>query len=41
MTPVASLADIPEIVDSQYDDLFVVTVYAPGRAKVVQLKYGS
>ena len=32
---------VPTIDESKYDNLFVVTVYAPGRAKVVQLKYGS
>jgi len=32
---------IPKIEESRFDDLFIVTVYAPGRAKVVQLKYGA
>lgn len=32
---------IPKIDESKFDDLFVVTVYASGRAKVVQLKYGN
>lgn len=32
---------VPKIEESVFDDLFVVTVYAGGRAKVVQLKYGS
>jgi phosphohistidine phosphatase SixA len=32
---------VPTIDESKYDDLFVVTVYAPGRAKVVHLKYGA
>jgi phosphohistidine phosphatase SixA len=32
---------VPKIDESRFDDLFVVTVYAGGRAKVVQLKYGS
>jgi phosphohistidine phosphatase SixA len=32
---------VPKIDESKFDDLFVVTVYAGGRAKVVQLKYGS
>ncbi|MET0647590.1 MAG: phosphoglycerate mutase family protein [Pyrinomonadaceae bacterium] len=32
---------VPTIDESKFDDLFVVTVYAPGRAKVVQLKYGA
>ncbi|HLM58396.1 MAG TPA: phosphoglycerate mutase family protein [Pyrinomonadaceae bacterium] len=31
----------PKIDESRFDDLFVVTVYAPGRAKVVHLKYGD
>jgi phosphohistidine phosphatase SixA len=32
---------VPRIDESKFDDLFVVTVYAGGRAKVVHLKYGS
>jgi phosphohistidine phosphatase SixA len=32
---------VPKIDESRFDDLFVVTVYAGGRAKVVHLKYGS
>jgi phosphohistidine phosphatase SixA len=32
---------VPKIDESKFDDLFVVTVYAAGRAKVVQMKYGS
>lgn len=32
---------VPKIDESKFDDLFVVTVYAGGRAKVVQLKYGN
>jgi phosphohistidine phosphatase SixA len=32
---------VPKIDESRFDDLFVVTVYPGGRAKVVQLKYGS
>lgn len=32
---------VPKIDESKFDDLFVVTVYAGGRAKVVHLKYGS
>lgn len=31
----------PEIDEKKYDDLFVVTVYAKGKAKVAHLKYGS
>jgi phosphohistidine phosphatase SixA len=32
---------VPSMDESRFDDLFVVTVYAPGHAKVVQLKYGA
>lgn len=32
---------VPTIDEKKFDDLFVVTVYANGRAKVVHLKYGS
>lgn len=32
---------VPNIPEDKFDNLFVVTVYAAGRAKVVQLKYGS
>jgi phosphohistidine phosphatase SixA len=32
---------VPKIEESSFDNLFVVTVYARGRAKVVHLKYGS
>lgn len=32
---------VPKIDESRFDDLFIVTVYAGGRAKVVHLKYGS
>jgi broad specificity phosphatase PhoE len=32
---------IPTMDESKFDDLFVVNVYAAGRAKVVQLKYGA
>jgi hypothetical protein len=32
---------VPQMDESRFDDLFVVTVYATGRAKVVQLKYGA
>lgn len=31
----------PLIDDKKYDDLFVVTVYAKGKAKVAHVKYGS
>lgn len=31
----------PAIDEKKYDDLFVVTVYAKGKAKVATLKYGS
>ena len=33
--------DSPDIPDSEYDNMFVVTVYRFGKAKVVKLKYGS
>ena len=32
---------VPKIDEGSFDDLFVVTVYASGRAKVVHLKYGD
>lgn len=32
---------VPAIDDKKYDDLFVVTVYGNGRAKVSHLKYGE
>ena len=32
---------VPKIDESSFDDLFVVTVYGGGRAKVVHLKYGA
>lgn len=32
---------VPKIDESSFDDLFVVTVYGGGRAKVVHLKYGG
>jgi 2,3-bisphosphoglycerate-dependent phosphoglycerate mutase len=31
----------PTISESEYDNLFIVTVYRTGKAKVVKLKYGS
>lgn len=31
----------PDIPDGEYDNLFVVTIYKFGKAKVVRLKYGS
>ena len=33
--------DIPVIPESEYDNLFIVTVYRFGKAKVLKLKYGS
>jgi broad specificity phosphatase PhoE len=33
--------DVPTIDEKKFDDLFFVTVYANGRAKVVHLKYGE
>jgi len=32
---------VPKIDEQKFDDLFVVTVYGKGKAKVVQMKYGS
>ncbi|HET9529157.1 MAG TPA: phosphoglycerate mutase family protein [Blastocatellia bacterium] len=32
---------VPTIDEKEYDDLFVVTVYAKGKAKVTHLKYGD
>jgi phosphohistidine phosphatase SixA len=32
---------VPAIDERKFDDLFIVTVYAKGKAKVVQLKYGG
>jgi hypothetical protein len=31
----------PTIPESEYDNLFVVTVYRTGKAKVVKMKYGA
>lgn len=32
---------VPTIDDRKFDDLFIVTVYAKGKAKVTQIKYGA
>jgi phosphohistidine phosphatase SixA len=32
---------VPTIDERKYDDLFIVTVYAKGKAKVTHLKYGA
>ncbi len=32
---------VPTIDEQKFDDLFIVTVYGKGKAKVVQLKYGA
>jgi phosphohistidine phosphatase SixA len=32
---------VPTIDEKEYDDLFIVTIYARGKAKVTQLKYGK
>jgi phosphohistidine phosphatase SixA len=32
---------VPTIDEQKFDDLFIVTVYSKGKAKVVQLKYGA
>ncbi len=31
----------PEIPDNEYDNLFIVTIYRAGKAKVTKLKYGN
>jgi phosphohistidine phosphatase SixA len=33
--------DVPTIGDKEYDDLFVVTIYAHGKATLAHLKYGN
>jgi phosphohistidine phosphatase SixA len=33
--------DVPTIDERKFDDLFIVTVYAKGKAKVAHLKYGA
>ena len=32
---------VPTIDEQKFDDLFIVTVYGKGKAKVVQIKYGA
>lgn len=32
---------VPAIDERKFDDLFVVTIYAKGKAKVTQIKYGA
>jgi broad specificity phosphatase PhoE len=32
---------VPEIPDSDYDNMFIVTIYKSGSAKVTRIKYGS
>lgn len=32
---------VPTIDEKKFDDLFIVNIYAKGKAKVVQLKYGA
>src|ERR1700741_1560034 len=32
---------VPAIDEQKFDDLFVVTIYGKGKAKVVQMKYGA
>jgi broad specificity phosphatase PhoE len=32
---------VPEIADSDYDNMFIVTIYKSGSAKVTRLKYGG
>jgi broad specificity phosphatase PhoE len=31
----------PDIPDAEYDNMFIVTIYQTGKAKVVRIKYGS
>ena len=38
---VLSNEKFPEIPDSEYDNLFIVTIYRFGKAKVTKLKYGN
>jgi broad specificity phosphatase PhoE len=33
--------NVPQIPDSEYDNLFIVTIYRFGKAKVVKMKYGA
>jgi hypothetical protein len=30
-----------DLQENEYDNLFIVTLFEPGRAKVVHLKYGN
>ena len=32
---------MPDIDEKEFDNLFVVTIYAKGKAKVLPLKYGN
>jgi hypothetical protein len=32
---------VPTIDEKEFDDIFIVTVYARGKAKVTHLKYGT
>jgi len=32
---------VPTIDEQKFDDLFIVTIYAKGKARVLQLKYGA
>jgi 2,3-bisphosphoglycerate-dependent phosphoglycerate mutase len=38
---VLSNEKFPDIPDNEYDNLFIVTIYRSGKAKVTKLKYGS
>ena len=38
---VLSAEKFPEIPDNEYDNLFIVTIYRFGKAKVTKLKYGN
>jgi len=33
--------NVPEIPDGEYDNMFIVSIYKSGSAKVVKIKYGS
>ena len=41
LVSILSGENFPVIPESEYDNLFIVTVYRFGKAKVVKLKYGS
>lgn len=41
LVSILSGENVPIIPESEYDNLFIVTIYRFGKAKVVKLKYGS